>query len=109
MNKRRIDRTDYEAIAQRRLNVEKRQKEIVEAVKAKDENAVSRLQLGRIRSLDCRRMAVLSVTSNTGGRTPGVDGETWMEESEKIQAIEWDKTRRTHNPYDPKPGYIKRP
>lgn len=89
MRKRELDRNDSVAIATRKRNVEKRQKAIVEAVRAKDENLVSRLQIGRMRSLDCRVLAVIAVTSSNGGKTPGLDGEIWSTDDEKIQAIEW--------------------
>lgn len=42
-----------------------------------DMKEVSRLQIGRIRSLACRTTAVIAVADNDGGKTPGVDGETW--------------------------------
>jgi len=89
MPRRSIDRKEGKARAERKRNVEKRQKEIAEAYRKKDLKAVNRHQVGRIRSLDCRVIAVMAVTSNDGGKTAGVDGEKWREESEKIRAIEW--------------------
>lgn len=58
-------------------DVEKRQRLIVEAVQRMDILEISRLQIGRIRSLAGRTVAVIAVADNEGGMTPGVDGETW--------------------------------
>jgi len=73
----------------RRKNVEKLQKGIVEAYKAKDMNRVNQLQMKLMRSLDGRVTAVLNVRQNTGGQTPGVDNVTWSEELDKVKAVEW--------------------
>jgi len=89
MNKRRLDRQDPQAMAERKRSVEQRQKDIALAYRAKDTAAVNRIQRGRMRSLDCRVLAVMAVASNQGGRTAGMDGEVWVEDVDKIRTIEW--------------------
>lgn len=86
---RELDRNNKKEIHLRKENVEKRQKNIVEAWKNKDSREVNRLQISRIRSLDCRTLAVTIVHTNNGGKTPGIDGETWETDADKIKAIEW--------------------
>lgn len=99
MNKRKLDRQDTQARVERKLSVEQRQKDIALAYIAKDTAAVNRLQRGRIRSLDCRVIAVMDVASNRGGRTAGMDGD--YPSYPKLNA--WDRGRRKYHPYTSKP------
>ncbi len=59
-------------------------------VKAQQEGRFGKVRsLTRIltRSMAAKALAVKKVTSNKGGRTPGVDGETWRTNEQKAQAI----------------------
>jgi len=89
MTKRRIDRKNRAVLKQRKENLVRRQKQIALAAKNKDLKRVSQLQIGRMRSLDCRVTAVIAIANNQGGHTPGVDGIKWKEESDIVKAIEW--------------------
>lgn len=87
MTKRDRSRRELISLIEMQKEVEKRQRLIVEAVRKMDMNEVSRLQIGRIRSLAGRTIAVMAVADNDGGKTPG-----------------------KHNPYEVKPGsLVKRP
>lgn len=51
-----------------------------------------------------RALAVRKVTSNPGGSTPGVDGETWSTPAQKWEAI----MRLRINPRDYKASPVRR-
>ena len=58
--------------------VRKLQVRIVEALKANRAGKVKKLQRILTNSFAAKALAVRRVTSNKGGSTAGVDGETWL-------------------------------
>ena len=49
-------------------------------------NRVKRLQYLLTHSYSAKLLAVRTVTQNRGARTPGIDGERWIQPSEKMRA-----------------------
>ena len=70
----------YEKIA-------KLQQELVMAYKVNDSKRVYRLQREIVSSMAARSIAVRRVATNTGGKTPGVDGVVWGTPTERYSAI----------------------
>lgn len=70
-----------------KLNLSKKQAEIVWAYREKDSKKVLILQKELARSFAARALAVKKVTSNTGKNTPGFDGEIWNTSKDKMKAI----------------------
>ena len=64
--------------AQCEAEVRKLQVRIVKALKAKRVGKVRSLQHILVNSFAAKALAVRRVTSNKGGSTVGVDGETWL-------------------------------
>ena len=67
--------------------VRKLQVRIVEALKANRAGKVRKLQRILTNSFAAKALAVRRVTSNKGGNTAGVDGETWLTPAERYRAI----------------------
>ncbi|MBQ8937048.1 MAG: reverse transcriptase N-terminal domain-containing protein, partial [Bacteroidaceae bacterium] len=67
--------------------VRKLQVRIVEALKANRAGKVKKLQRILTNSFAAKALAVRRVTSNKGGSTAGVDGETWLTPAERYGAI----------------------
>ncbi|MBR1449196.1 MAG: group II intron reverse transcriptase/maturase, partial [Prevotella sp.] len=67
--------------------VRKLQVRIVEALKANRAGKVKKLQRILVNSFAAKALAVRRVTSNRGGSTAGVDGETWLTPAERYRAI----------------------
>lgn len=67
--------------------VRKLQVRIVEALKANRVGKVRKLQRILTNSFAAKALAVRRVTSNKGGNTAGVDGETWLTPAERYRAI----------------------
>ena len=67
--------------------VRKLQVRIVKALKAKRAGKVKSLQHILVNSFAAKALAVRRVTSNKGGSTAGVDGETWLTDEERYKAI----------------------
>lgn len=67
--------------------VRKLQVRIVKALKAKRVGKVRSLQRILVNSFAAKALAVRRVTSNKGGSTAGVDGETWLTPEERYKAI----------------------
>lgn len=63
------------------------QKQIAEAYKCKDFYLMYSLQQKLVRSYGARALAVRQVTSNKGGKTPGIDGIVWSKDSQKAEAV----------------------
>ena len=79
--------------------VERLQVRIAKAVREGRWGKVRSLQRILVRSLPARRLAVRRVTTNTGKRTPGIDGVLWNTARQKMQAVETLKRRG----YQPQP------
>jgi RNA-directed DNA polymerase len=94
--------------------VEKLQMRIAKATKEKRFGKVRSLQWLLTHSHYAKLLAVKRVTENKGGKTPGVDGEIWSTEKQKMQAASGLK-RRGYQPqplrriYIPKKDGKKRP
>lgn len=67
--------------------VRKLQVRIVEALKANRVGKARKLQRILVNSFAAKALAVRRVTSNKGGSTAGVDGETWLTDEERYKAI----------------------
>ena len=67
--------------------VRKLQVRIVKALKANRVGRVRSLQHILVNSFAAKALAVRRVTSNKGGSTAGVDGETWLTDEERYKAI----------------------
>ena len=67
--------------------VRKLQVRIVKALKANRVGRVRSLQHILVNSFAAKALAVRRVTSNKGGSTAGVDGETWLTPEERYKAI----------------------
>ena len=67
--------------------VRKLQVRIVKALKANRVGKVKSLQHILVNSFAAKALAVRRVTSNKGGSTAGVDGETWLTDEERYKAI----------------------
>ena len=65
----------------------KTQQAILEAYKRGDQKEVERLQAQLVRSFAARALAVRKVITNSGGKTPGIDGEVWTTASDYMAAI----------------------
>lgn len=65
----------------------KMQEEIVKAYKSGDLQKVYRKQRLLVTTLDAACIAVRTVYTNTGGKTPGVDGITWKTPAQRMEAI----------------------
>lgn len=63
------------------------QYKIAAAWKEKDLNKVYLLQHKLVQSFDARALAVRQVITNSGGKTPGVDGIVWKKPKELAVAI----------------------
>ena len=68
--------------------VERLQVRIAKAVKAERWNKVKVLQRLLDKSYFARLLAVKRVTENKGGKTPGIDGETWTTSDDKLHAVQ---------------------
>jgi RNA-directed DNA polymerase len=71
--------------AQRALG--KLQDELVVAYRIKDEEKVKRLQHKIVKSFGARALAVRRVYTNTGSKTPGIDGVIWKSDTDLVKAI----------------------
>lgn len=95
-------------------NVTRLQMRIAKATREGHHNKAKALQWLLTHSLEAKLLAVKRVTSNTGAKTPGVDGVTWKTPEQKIQAVHQLK-RRGYQPqplrriYIPKKNGKKRP
>ena len=89
--------------------VRKLQVRIVKALKANRVGRVRSLQHILVNSFAAKALAVRRVTSNKGGSTAGVDGETWLTDEERYKAVssltlrEY-KTKPLKRVYIPKKG-----
>lgn len=63
------------------------QSRITKAAIEKDWNLVKRLQYLLIHSHSAKMLAVKKVTTNKGKKTPGIDGEIWMDSSSKMRGV----------------------
>ena len=95
-------------------NVRRLQRRIVKAMQEGRYNKVKVLQRLLTHSHSGRVVAVQQVTQNTGKKTPGVDGETWLTPEKKIRAIPTLQSRGYHPQplrrlYIPKSNGKKRP
>lgn len=63
------------------------QQQIVRAYMNHDHKMVLKLQWKLVRSFSCRAAAVRRVISNSGNKTPGVDGDLWNTHEKRYQAI----------------------
>jgi RNA-directed DNA polymerase len=59
----------------------------VEAHRAKNARGIKDLQRSIVTSFAARALAVRRVTSNKGGKTPGVDGIKWDNSHKRMNAI----------------------
>lgn len=89
--------------------VRKLQVRIVKALKANRVGRVRALQHILVNSFAAKALAVRRVTSNKGGGTAGVDGETWLTDAERHKAISsltsrGYKTKPLRRVYIPKKG-----
>lgn len=95
-------------------NVTRLQMRIAKATREGRHNKAKALQWLLTHSLEAKLLAIKRVTSNTGAKTPGVDGVTWKTPEQKIQAVHHLK-RRGYQPqplrriYIPKKNGKKRP
>lgn len=64
------------------------QKQIVEAYLQNNMLLLKKLQWKLIRSFACRALAVRKCVTNSGRKSPGVDGEIWDDHDKRWQAIE---------------------
>lgn len=83
-------------------NIERLQDKITKAAKADDWNSVASFQRILVNSLDARLMAVKTVTSSPGRKTPGIDGITWVSDGDKMDAVK-NLKNATPTKYVPKP------
>ncbi|MCC8461960.1 MAG: group II intron reverse transcriptase/maturase [Rickettsia endosymbiont of Ecitomorpha arachnoides] len=75
------------------------QMRIAKAMREKKYNKVEILQRLLTRSYSAKCLAVRKVTNNKGAKTPGIDGEIWVSDKQKAEAV---STLR-HNGYKPLP------
>lgn len=68
-------------------HVKKLQARIVKAYQSKKYNKVKVLQWILKQSFSSKILAIKRVTQNKGKKTPGVDGITWISDSDKLNAI----------------------
>src|SRR5262249_16584949 len=92
---------DWHAIPWRKVwrNVRRLQARIVQAVREGRWGKVQALVYLLTHSFSCRAAAILRVTSNSGARTPGVDGDLWDTPESKSNAF----TRLRQRGYRPQP------
>ena len=94
--------------------VKKLQYRIAKATKEGRYNKVKSLQWILMHSLSAKVIAVRRVTENQGKRTPGIDGVTWCNPEEKLEAVR-ELNRKGYHPkalrriYIPKKNGKKRP
>lgn len=67
--------------------VKQRQIEIAVAYKEDDMEMVSKKQNQLVNSFAAKALAVKTVTTNSGKKTPGIDGVIWNSPEEKLEAI----------------------
>ena len=120
IGEKRTDRNlalQWEAIdwKQVRNTVNRLQTRIAKATREGKWNRVKRLQYLLTHSYSAKLLAVRTVTQNRGARTPGIDGERWIQPSEKMRAalrltsIQY-RAQPLKRIYIPKPGKdTKRP
>lgn len=98
-----------------RTTVNRLQTRIAKATREGKWNRVKRLQYLLTHSYSAKLLAVRTVTQNRGARTPGIDGERWIQPSEKMRAALRLTSKQYHAQplkriYIPKPGKdTKRP
>lgn len=63
------------------------QSRIAVAYKAGENKKVTQLQHNLVRSFEARALAVRRVVTNSGGKTPGLDGILWKSDIQKFDAI----------------------
>lgn len=80
-------------------HVRRLQARIVKATQQERWNKVKTLQRLLTRSFSAKAIAVKRVTTNSGKKTPGVDGEIWDTPEQKAEAIQ----RLQHRGYQPQP------
>ena len=85
------------------------QYEILKAHRKGDAKLVSRTQDTLVRSFAARCIAVRKVTSNRGGNTPGIDGETYSKEKDKFLIVKTVKDLKNYKADPVRRVYIPRP
>lgn len=101
------------------LNVLYIQKQIVRAYLNHDYKMVKQLQWKLMRSFSCRAAAVRRIITNSGRKTPGIDGDIWDTHEKRYQGIkslgEYTQNPKIYKPlrmkriWIPKPNGEKRP
>lgn len=101
------------------LEVLEVQKQIIRAYLNHDSRMVKQLQWKLIRSFSCRAAAVRRIITNSGNKTPGVDGDIWDTHEKRYHAIKMlgehtqnskgYKALRMKRVWIPKPNGDKRP
>lgn len=88
-NSNKLDNSSWENIDwnEARNYVKKLQRKIARAKVDGDKDKIIKTSRTLVNSFYARAIAVKRVTSNTGKRTPGVDGETWDTPERKFRAI----------------------
>ncbi len=98
-----------------RKTVNRLQTRIAKATREEKWNLVKRLQYLLTHSYSAKLLAVRTVTRNRGARTPGIDGERWTSQSDKMRAAlrltsKQYRAQPLKRVYIPKPGKdTKRP
>lgn len=70
-----------------RRAVREMQDELVRAFRLGNKELVTKIQFKIVRSFGARALAVKRVSSNTGGKTPGIDGVIWSKDLDLEVAI----------------------
>lgn len=91
--------------ARARLEVRRLQMRIAKATRERRWRKVKSLQWLLTHSFYGKALAVKRVTDNSGGKTPGVDGETWTTQEEKARAV-MSLKRRGYKPQPLRRVYI---
>ena len=64
------------------------QNQIVKATLVKDMRLVYKLQNQLVNSIEARAIAIRTVATSSGSKTPGVDGEIWKTPEQRLNAID---------------------
>lgn len=83
------------------------QQRLVEAHRLNENRTIKHLQRTIVTSFAARALAVRRVTTNKGGRTPGVDGVKWDGPAKRVAAIS-ELQHLTQNPREYKASPVKR-
>lgn len=65
----------------------KAQHDIVMATRIGDRKEVTQAQHKLVRSFAARALAVRRVTSNKGAKTPGLDGQVWLADGDRLAGV----------------------